>query len=255
MKFDKDRLQEEGFIRLPGLIDAQMLQEFEQTMDQLGRSGLDRMGMEQSSNDAMADLLRKGGEFRVLLFTNLKHLWIVQKMGQHISRELDEAGFFDWAEFIAPIAYPTVRADVPFEAKYLLPMHQDIGTPCQKAWRVWVTLRDANAQTGTLRVAPGSHHQGYIEHDASDPKSPHVPETHYDVNTLETLDFKAGDAILFDPLLVHGSVGAKVDRMKYNLLMNLWDLTTVSDPEDPADPLSSRLNMRRERDKIRVAAA
>jgi hypothetical protein len=78
-----------------------------------------------------------------------------------------------------------------------------------------------------------------------------VPESAYDRTRTRLLELDAGDGILFDPLLVHGSVAATNGRMKYNLLVNLWDLTTLADPDDPEDPVAGRVRMRQVRDAVR----
>jgi hypothetical protein len=251
MKIDYESLYSDGYTILRGIVPPEMCTAFESDLDTLGVAGLQSRGRNPSLPDPIADLLGLGGLFRETLFTNLKYLRSVQNIGQHVVNQLDAAGFLNWLGYKTLVAYPTVRADVPGEEKYLLPMHQDYATPCRSAFRVWATLRPADEDQGSLVVVPGSHTGGLIIHDTSDPARPYVPEVAYDRSKARILELEAGDGILFDPLLVHGSVPARNGRMKYNLLVNLWDLTTLADPDDHENPLVQRLEMRRTRDKAR----
>ncbi len=248
---DTDALVEQGFVHIPQMIPVPLLQAFEAQMQRLGAAGLSRRGIDSSAPDAMTDLLRSGGQFREMLFSNLKNLRVVQQMGQHCAERLDQEGFMAWAGLSVPVIYPSLRADVPDEAKYLLPMHQDYATQCARAWRLWIPLRPANRAGGTMCIVPGSHRGGIIDHDTTNPARPSVlPERFQGLPVME-LDLAAGDGILFDPLMVHGSVPAQENRMKYVLLVQVQDLTTLSDPEDPTDPLAQRLAMAKARDRAR----
>lgn len=251
MNIDFNALHRDGFVVLRGIVPQDLCDRFETDLEVIGRAGLSRQGKSQRETDAIADLLRLGGAYRQALFSNLKHLRVVQEMGDHVFTALESAGAIKWLGYEALVAYPTIRADVPDEDKYLLPMHQDYATPCRRAFRVWATLRPANANSGSLLVVPGSHSGGLITHDVRDPARPYVPDSAYDSSKTRLLELEAGDGILFDPLLVHGSVAAKNGRMKYNLLINFWDLTTLADPDDPDDPIAERIHMRHVRDKVR----
>ena len=249
---DYARLERDGFLHLPNLVSPALLAEFEAVVDIVGRTGLARKRRAPSSREPFADLLQTGGDYRVRLFANLKNLRVVQEMGMAVSETLRTEGFLDWAGLEAPIVYPTLRADPPGEDKYLLPYHQDYATQCRRAWRLWIPLRDANARTGSMKVVPGTHRMGFIEHDTSDPAHPVVPASVLEGRDPVTIDLRGGDGILFNPLLVHASVPAEVERMKYVLLVQVQDLTTLADSEDPDDPLPARLETTRRRDLVRT---
>ncbi len=59
---DYDKLERDGFATTPELIPAEQRMEFEATVDSLGKAGLKRKRRCESENEAMADLLRSGGE-------------------------------------------------------------------------------------------------------------------------------------------------------------------------------------------------
>ena len=251
---DFGALQKDGFIHLSVLIGSDLLDEFETTVAALGEACLEHKGMTKRSADALCDALKVGGDYRVRLFNNLKNLYVINRMCGRVALRLEEEGFFNWANLTAPLLYPSFRADLPGEDTYLLPMHQDHATQCRRAWRFWIPLRDANPDSGTMRIVPTSHRLGILKHDVSDPKLPYVPQSEYAELDTVTLEVPAGDGVLFDPLLVHGSVAAQAERIKYVLLIQVQDLATVADPDDPEDLLPARLAMTAERDQARDIA-
>ena len=251
VKVDYESLLRNGFARLESLLPKNLLDEFERVVSHLGETGLRRKGLKPSDGEALSDLLKIGGEYRKRLFLNLKNLRIVHQMGMMVSDRLEASGFLEWAKLDVPVAYPTLRADPPYESKYLLPFHQDYATQCRRAWRVWVPLRAANREAGTMLVLPGTHSLGFVEHDTSDPARPVVPESIVAEHESTLIDLSAGDGIIFNPLLIHASVPATMNRMKYVLLVQIQDLSTLADEDDLDDPLPARLAMTKRRDEIR----
>jgi len=98
------------------------------------------------------------------------------------------------------------------------PYHQDAWYfpfgPHDLCIGTWLPLDDATADNGTLRVIPGSHKKGLMEHK--------MPETltnafsfecpgYDDDPTEQVLDVKAGDAVLFHSLLLHKTGGNSTD--------------------------------------------
>ena len=199
----------------------------------------------------MVDLLRDGGEFRRVIFPQLKTLPSVHALGEAVRAHVLGAPFWSDLGIEVPAVHWLLKADVPGENKYLLPMHQDYNTPAHRAWRIWLPLRPANEQNGTMRFVPGSHWAGHIQHDTSNPERPEVRADDYDPARVQMLRLDAGNAFLFHPLLVHGSVPATGDRMKYALIVNFWDALSYADPDDPDDPIPARMAMGAERDKVR----
>lgn len=249
--FDAGGLAADGYAIVPDLLEPGIIAAFEETMRVVGEAGLARKGIAQRAPDALADLLTAGPAFRKVLFPYLKNLRIVQEMAHRVTVRLEAQGFFESAGLVAPVAYHNLRADPPAETTYLLPMHQDFATACARAFRVWVPLRDANPQAGTLAVLPGSHAKGPIAHDESDPAHTRVPEEVCARFERVTIEVPKGTGVILDPLIVHSSVPATGDRVKYVLLVNIQDLTTLADPDDPFDPLPERLRVAERRDRAR----
>lgn len=247
-------LQEHGFTRIPGIVDAELINAFERTMDALATEQLAIKGVARTASEGLTDLLKIGGEYRVALFGMFKHLRILHRMSHQVGARLDTMGFFDWTDQTAPMFWPSLRADLPGEDTYLLPMHQDYAsTKCHRAWRLWIPLRDANADSGTMTVVPGSHKLGHLEHDTSDPRLPYVPTNRYAHLQQEILELPAGDGVLFNPLLLHASVPPRGDRIKYVLLIQVQDLASLADPDDPRDQITRQMKIAAERDAARLA--
>lgn len=242
-------LQRDGCVILRNVIPDAELSTFETEIDHLARGFCTSRGVARSAPDALTDLLLAGGGFRRLIFPQLKNLPSLREIALCANRALQEAELFSAAGFETESVHWLLKADVPGEAKFLLPMHQDYNTPCHRAYRAWIPLRAANERNGTMRYVPGSHAAGFIAHDTTDPELPTVTDYAQDQERL--LEIEAGDVFLFHPLLVHGSVPASGDRMKYALIVNFWDLASLADPDDPEDPILSRMEMGAERDRVR----
>ena len=247
-------LQRNGFAKIESLVSASQIAEFEDKISQLAETGLRRKGMVQGANEAMSDLLKTGGKYRVRLFTNLKYLKIVQELGETARHRIEASGFLDWAKVEVPAIWPILRADPPGETKYLLPYHQDFATQCLNAWRFWIPLRHANAENGTIEVVPQSHKLGYIEHDFTNLARPVIPRSFLDTQDPIVLDVAAGDGIIINPLLFHASVPATKNVMKYVLLTQVHDMATIADEDDPNDILAPRLALAEARDIARDGA-
>jgi hypothetical protein len=86
-----------------------------------------------------------------------------------------------------------------------IPLHQDNGygeldPPVDVT--VWVALVDTDERNGCLQVAPGSHRAGLVEHRPS-AHNPAFREA--TAGDLVPLVMRAGEAVAFSGLLLHGS--------------------------------------------------
>jgi len=242
-------LQRNGCLILRNVVSRDLLDRFETDFDLMASRYCQDRDVQRETPDALTDLLRAGDAFRRLLFPQLKNLGALRDIALQVNEAIDNTGLLRAAAFETPSLHWLLKADVPGEAKFLLPMHQDYNTPCHRAYRAWVPLRDANETNGTMRYVPGSQSAGFIVHDTSNPELPTV--TDYEKDQEQLLTLNAGDVFFFHPLLVHGSVPASGTRMKYALIVNFWDLASLADPDDPNDPILSRVEMGAERDKVR----
>jgi ectoine hydroxylase-related dioxygenase (phytanoyl-CoA dioxygenase family) len=84
---------------------------------------------------------------------------------------------------------------------------------------------DAPIEKGCVRVVPGSHKLGVLQHDPEG--SWHLPFDQYPVDSAIPLPAEAGDALFFSYLTIHGS-GINVSSEARTTV-----LVQMRDPEDP----------------------
>lgn len=106
----------------------------------------------------------------------------------------------------------------PFGKRNGVPWHQDFISRPTEPYKtvVWMPIDDVDIENGTLKVIPGSHKNGFM------PWYRAKGETHHDriqedsLTELEKsakyIDLKAGDVLLFNMLLIHGSDEVKSER-------------------------------------------
>jgi ectoine hydroxylase-related dioxygenase (phytanoyl-CoA dioxygenase family) len=107
------------------------------------------------------------------------------------------------------------------------PMHQDYPYFPHKRHSMMAVIfhfDDAPVEKGCLRVIPGSHKNGPLRHRTEG--GWHLPPKKYPVDDAMPIPAKAGDAIFFSYLTVHGS-GLNVSSEPRTTL-----LVQVRDPED-----------------------
>ena len=115
--------------------------------------------------------------------------------------------------------YPQIRAD-DNKNSFLLPMHQEIfGQMSKSLVTLWCPLTNVSKYNGTLNLIPGSHKDGVLKHTfykVNGKKYHGVQKTLFDEKII-SLKLKAGDAVLFDPYLIHGS--GKIIQIKLDGLL------------------------------------
>ena len=107
------------------------------------------------------------------------------------------------------------------------PMHQDYPYfPHERHTMMAAVIHfdDAPLEKGCIRVVPGSHKQGVIEHNSQG--GFHLPFDQYPLESSLPCPAKAGDVLFFNYLTVHGS-GVNVSKEARTTL-----LVQMRDPED-----------------------
>jgi ectoine hydroxylase-related dioxygenase (phytanoyl-CoA dioxygenase family) len=237
---DFDRLEQDGLAILNGLVCAQELAAFEHDIALVGERLAAQRNIERRSGEAIADVLRAAGPHRAMLFDHVKRLFSVARLSVEIGSALEQAGLFQHSGISVPIVWPTLRADLPGEGTYELPLHQDYATTrCRTAWRLWIPLRDVDRQLGTMEVVPGSHKKGPYPYSSEGLAAPSIDRSELAQRNLagQALELSAGAGVLFSPWLVHGSVPNRSPRTKWVLLLHVQDLAAFVNPDEPNDPV------------------
>ncbi len=108
------------------------------------------------------------------------------------------------------------------------PMHQDYPFfPHQGTSMVAAIIHfdDAPLAKGCVRVVPGSHKQGPLEHIAEG--AFHLPLEEYPLDSAIPIEAEAGDVLIFSYLMVHGSGVNRSDEARTTLLVQMRA------PDDP----------------------
>ena len=245
-RLDLAALDRDGFAVLPGLVRAGELDRFEREIATLGTALAQRRGIDAGTQEPIAAVLTAAGPHRAMLFDYIKHLYVLERAAAEISAALDAAGLLQG--MAVPAAWPTLRADLPGERTYTFPLHQDYTTTrCATAWRLWVPLRAVDDHHGSMAVVTGSHRGGPYPYITENTAYPHVTADEIARRGLQAtnLALPAGDGVIFDPRLVHGSIPNQSQRTKWVLLMQVQDLVTFADPDDPQDPMQQFLDLAR----------
>jgi phytanoyl-CoA hydroxylase len=102
------------------------------------------------------------------------------------------------------------------------PMHQDYPYfPHERHSMIAAVVHfdDAPLEKGCLRVVPGSHKLGPIEHEGSH----HLPAEQYSVDDATPCPAKAGDVLFFNYLTIHGSGVNTSNEARTTLLIQMRD--------------------------------
>lgn len=99
--------------------------------------------------------------------------------------------------------------------------HQDHGVLLPVADRsnivtVWFSLSDADVEHGCLRVIPGSHRHGLLDHCPAGPGGLEIPEQVADRSAARPLPTRRGDVILLHMRTMHGSLANVSDEIRWS---------------------------------------
>ena len=164
--------------------------------------------------------------------TKILHCHNVQFYSAAFSRLLVNARLVDAASDI--IGSPNVQLHhtkmfiKPPEKGSPFPMHQDAPYfPHDNHSMIAAILHfdDAPIEKGCVRVVPGSHKLGILEHSSEG--GWHLPFSEYPIESAVPCEAKAGDVLFFSYLTIHGS-GINVSQEARTTL-----LVQMRDPEDP----------------------
>lgn len=112
----------------------------------------------------------------------------------------------------------------------ILPMHQEVAQMSLVNVTVWIPLQDVRSEDdGGLRVIPGSHTRGFLPHRLFETPHPYygVQEEYFDPDQEHRISMGRGDALLFHPLLIHGSVPNHSERIRWTMIGRINGLNTL----------------------------
>ncbi len=120
----------------------------------------------------------------------------------------------------------------PPETGSPFPMHQDVPYfPHERHSMIAAIIHfdDAPLEKGCVRVVPGSHKLGWLQHESSNDH--HLPAQSYPIEQATPCPAEAGDVLLFSYLTIHGSGVNTSNEARTTMLVQM---------RDPTDPPSTR---------------
>jgi ectoine hydroxylase-related dioxygenase (phytanoyl-CoA dioxygenase family) len=181
---ERARLDEDGFLPLPGVLTAAQLQVIRDRLAELSAAEGDQAGIEvhqEEGTDRLADLVNKDPVFAVC-FTSPRVLAAV-------------------AHVLGDFTLSSLNSRAALPGAGLQRLHTDWGEPVpagdyQVCNSIWL-IDDFTPDNGPTRVVPGSHRSGQLPGRAlADPWAPHPGEVQ--------LLGQAGTVVIFNAHLWHG---------------------------------------------------
>lgn len=122
-------------------------------------------------------------------------------------------------EFPALAAKPILRVDMPFDAAWDFPAHQDFpyNQGSANSITIWIPFQDVDVSLGALQVVPRSHLRGIV---------PVVDDVVVGYPDSEFVDHPVtlGQSLVFSQLLVHRSGKNVSERIRFSMQLRYNDL-------------------------------
>ncbi|HLV33740.1 MAG TPA: phytanoyl-CoA dioxygenase family protein [Spirillospora sp.] len=192
---EKDRLDRDGYLPLPGILTPEQVAQFGARLDELVRIEGDEAGKEvhqEAGTDRLSDLVNKDAMFDIC-FTHPRVLAAIS----HVLK----------GEF--KLSSLNFRAALPGQGLQALhcdwkgPVEPDDYYVCNSIW----LLDDFTAENGATRVVPGSQRWGQTPQQAmDDPKAAHPDEV--------LLLAPAGTVVIFNSHTWHGGTLNRSDQRR-----------------------------------------
>ena len=110
-----------------------------------------------------------------------------------------------------------------------LKLHQDImGMKSDSGFTCWMPLADTNEIQGGLKIVPGSHSKGPLQHEWLESwpglKAHFVCDHKQYESSAITLSVGAGDLLFFHPCLLHGTAENRSSQSRWTFICRFDDI-------------------------------
>src|SRR5437588_7546674 len=217
--------QEQGYLLVERLLTQQEAQELRQECHALAQ----RLSVHADMDATWASARKAVAQAK---HTSILHCHNVQFYAAAFSRLLIDERLTGVAADI--IGSPNVQLHhtkmfiKPPEKGSPFPLHQDVPYfPHDRHSMIAAILHfdDAPIEKGCVRVVPGSHKLGALEHSSDG--GWHLPFAEYPIESAVPCEASAGDALFFSYLTIHGSGVNTSSEARTTVLIQMRD------PEDP----------------------
>jgi phytanoyl-CoA hydroxylase len=220
-----EQYHDQGYVLIPNLIDAGEAAALRQEMHDLAERLSRNQNIDATWGAARA-AVAEAAQTKILHCHNVQFYSALATRLMCDPRLTDHAAAFMGSENIQ--LHHSKMFIKPPEKGSPFPMHQDapfFPHDRHTMMAAIVHFDDAPLEKGCLRVVPGSHKLGMLQHDGEG--SWHLPFDRYPIEDAVPIPAKAGDAIFFSYLTIHGS-GINVS--------NEARTTVLIQMRDPSDP-------------------
>jgi hypothetical protein len=217
----RDQFEDQGFVVIPGAIESRQIEEVFSDVNSVlleALTGIDPPHLPLTSVDENYLLLKKvSPELKAHAYDLIKYLnslHMIARTGRAMNAVMElstDPLLVDGVQ---------VRIDDPSDDRFL-PLHQEVyGQISYDCFNLWVPLVPVTPKSGTLRIFPGSHKLGALKHRffAEFNNAHGLLEGQIDESEITALSLDAGDAVLFHPLLVHGSGSNQSDSVRWTMV-------------------------------------
>ncbi|MEZ4662297.1 MAG: phytanoyl-CoA dioxygenase family protein [Caldilineaceae bacterium] len=215
--------QEQGYLLIPNLIEPAVVDELrEAVLDVLEANGIPRAQLDHASSTA--DKLRQNPQY--VKDSLLDELINGEAMMALASRLIG-------GRAVRYLPFTAVKAGGGGGQFHF---HQDNNytqhDPALGSINIWVALVDMTPDNGCLQMVPGSHKEGVLDWENAGDGDSHR-KVAIDPKTFLPIRMRAGDAVAFTRLTVHGSGPNYTDRARvaYGLQYHREDVKFF-DPQD-----------------------
>lgn len=100
---------------------------------------------------------------------------------------------------------------------------------------VWIAIDPVTVENGCMRVIPGTHHDGLLEHESSDDQSLALNQglAHVDEAAARDIELEPGQFSLHDVMLIHGSNANASGRRRCGWAIRYMPATSLFDRSIP----------------------
>lgn len=198
--------REHGCVVLVDLFRAGELRQIERDILDLWRSRFPRLASRASRGEVLGRHYR---DRRTAWRECARHVWDVFSVQRfatapQLSRVLERAGL----RHAVLSTRPEPRIDMPGDAEYMQPWHQDwrYSQTSLNAVTFWTPLHRVAASDGAIAVLPGSHRWGVLDCTMlTSPRRFQVVDPRIAETTPIVAELEIGETLLFSQLIVHRS--------------------------------------------------
>ncbi len=238
--FNKKNYLKNGYEVIENVIPSRLIKEFKREIKLFTKNKAKYKNNNKKKEDDFSNCLKNLNN-RKTAYQLMQDLRSVKKISHEIDKTLDERGIYRKLNFKSPSIKNGLIVSLPNEELYDNPLHQDIYNYYSRTFiKIWAPLTPVNTTNGTMKLFQGSHKLGFIMPKYKKLKHyPEIDETHAENHETVILKMKPGPIVIFNPLIVHGSVPNKSNKSRFIFGSDIQDVADI--PSNKKDKFFSEM--------------